>query len=391
MNSSNETFVFIDERVAERETLLTAFGNDSRWALVDAGDDGLQQINAHLAGENAFASLRIIAHGQPGSLHLGNNALTGADLARQADTLAAIGRALDANGDVQIYACELGHGRAGRAFVAELAARLGVAVAAASTPVGHAELGGDWRLDVGQTRTPPLDVPQWPGRLGITVVRLPNTFPGHSPGEWRNSKAFAALRADGSVVTWGDAASGGDSSTLAVQLGGARDVTQIFSTTAAFAALRSDGSVVTWGNAASGGDSSSVAAPLDGTRDVTHLYSTRTAFAALRADGSVVTWGDAASGGNSSALATQLDGSIDVTQLYSTASAFAALRADGSLVTWGNAAGGGDSSTVSAPLDGTLDIVQVAATHTAFAALRADGSVVTWGNAGGGNSSSVAA
>ena len=155
MNDSNRTFVFIDERVADREILLAAFGNDSRWALIDAGDDGLRQINTILAGEHNLASLRIIAHGQPGSLHLGNNALTRADLVRQADTLAT-------NGDVQLYACELGQGRAGHAFVAELSTRLGIAVAAASTPVGHAELGGDWQLDVGQTRTPPLAVPQWP-------------------------------------------------------------------------------------------------------------------------------------------------------------------------------------------------------------------------------------
>ncbi len=114
MNSSNETFVFIDELVADREILLAAFGNDSRWALIDAGDDGLRQINAILAGEHNLASLRIIAHAQPGTLHLGNNALTRADLVRQADTLATIGRALDASGDVQLYACELGQGRVGR-------------------------------------------------------------------------------------------------------------------------------------------------------------------------------------------------------------------------------------------------------------------------------------
>jgi len=41
----------------------------------------------------------------------------------------------------------------------------------------------------------------------MTIARLPLSFPHHSPGEWRNAKAFAALRADGSVVTWGDSSS----------------------------------------------------------------------------------------------------------------------------------------------------------------------------------------
>ena len=52
---------------------------------------------------------------------------------------------------------------------------------------------------------------------------------------------------------------GGDSSAVAAQLNGTVDVTQIYSTGGpisvggAFAALRADGSVVTWGDSAYGG------------------------------------------------------------------------------------------------------------------------------------------
>jgi alpha-tubulin suppressor-like RCC1 family protein len=83
---------------------------------------------------------------------------------------------------------------------------------------------------------------------------------------------------------------------VATKLDGTIDVTQVFSTEWAFAALRADGSVVTWGDADYGGDSSAVATSLDGTIDVTQVFSNYNAFAALRADGSVVTWGDADSG-----------------------------------------------------------------------------------------------
>ena len=58
--------------------------------------------------------------------------------------------------------------------------------------------------------------------------------------------AFAAILGDGSVVTWGDADSGGDSSAVQDQL---RDVQQIQASHTAFAAILGDGSVVTWGNA----------------------------------------------------------------------------------------------------------------------------------------------
>jgi hypothetical protein len=59
------------------------------------------------------------------------------------------------------------------------------------------------------------------------------------------------------VVTWGW--SGGDSSAVAAKLDGTIDVTQVFSTPSAFAALRADGSVVTWGWRYGGANSSAVA------------------------------------------------------------------------------------------------------------------------------------
>ncbi|CAE7730114.1 HERC2, partial [Symbiodinium pilosum] len=60
---------------------------------------------------------------------------------------------------------------------------------------------------------------------------------------------------DGSVVTWGLAGSGGDSSAVQSQL---HDVRCIQATSAAFAALRADGFVITWGNVEFGGDSRAV-------------------------------------------------------------------------------------------------------------------------------------
>ena len=63
---------------------------------------------------------------------------------------------------------------------------------------------------------------------------------------------------DGTVVTWGSRFSGGDSSKVQEQL---RNVSAIQSTARAFAAIRTDGSVVTWGGNEydlDGGDSSQV-------------------------------------------------------------------------------------------------------------------------------------
>eukprot|EP00439_Symbiodinium_sp_Y106_P040455 s2300_g4.t4 len=64
----------------------------------------------------------------------------------------------------------------------------------------------------------------------------------------------------------------------------------------AFAALCRDGSVVSWGSKAEGGDSRAVQEQLKG---IEHLQATEGAFAAIREDGLIVTWGAQGAGGDS--------------------------------------------------------------------------------------------
>eukprot|EP00435_Cladocopium_sp_Y103_P044313 s1359_g12.t1 len=146
---------------------------------------------------------------------------------------------------------------------------------------------------------------------------------------------FAAIKADGSVVTWGDRRHGGDSRQVQEQL---RDVHEIFASRSAFSALRKDGRVVTWGLQQFGGDSSSVQEQL---QDVQDIRASRSAFAAVTGERRVVTWGDAFNGGDSSEVTHLLE---DIVQLEASKGAFCALRADGRVVTWGDARSGGDAS-----------------------------------------------
>ena len=140
----------------------------------------------------------------------------------------------------------------------------------------------------------------------ITSTPIRGSFPGRTGGEVKNESAFAALKADGSVVTWGNSGQGGDSSAVSASLGSG--VSQIFSTIYAFAALKSDGSVVSWGRSDQGGDSSGVASQL--SSGVEQIFSTEYAFAALKSDGSVVTWGNSSRGCDSSAVASQLQSGV---------------------------------------------------------------------------------
>jgi len=70
---------------------------------------------------------------------------------------------------------------------------------------------------------------------------------------YSNRFAFAAVKANGCVVTWGDKMLGGDSSTVSDQL--SEGVDSVYHTETAFAALKDSGAVVTWGRKSHGGDS----------------------------------------------------------------------------------------------------------------------------------------
>ena len=187
--------------------------------------------------------------------------------------------------------------------------------------------------------------------------------------------AFAALRVDGSVVTWGGSNSyswygygnsngGGNSNTVAKQLDGTIDVVSISSTYGAFAALKADGSVVTWGDSYYAGDSSSVAKELNGTIDVVKIYGNNEMFAALRADGSVISWDDY----TDSYTKQQLDGTIDVVDIRATSEAMTALRADGSVITWGESWYGADSSNVRSQLLSGVEVLQTVETNETYTA-----------------------
>ena len=103
-------------------------------------------------------------------------------------------------------------------------------------------------------------------------------------------------------MVWGTNDKGGNTSYIAGYVPELNSgVSVIYSTSmGAFAALKTDGSVVTWGSSTYGGSSSSVSSSL--SSGVTVVYVGSSAFAALKDDGSVVTWGTAVYGGDSSSV-----------------------------------------------------------------------------------------
>eukprot|EP00434_Breviolum_minutum_P008217 symbB.v1.2.007248.t1/scaffold401.1/size211429/19 len=131
-------------------------------------------------------------------------------------------------------------------------------------------------------------------------------------------------------LSWGNELAGGDCSDVQDQL--EDSVVQLFATSAAFAAIKKDGTVVTWGDPNEG------KAVKDQLHEVQDIYTSHAAFAA------VITWGSPVYGGNSSRVQDEL--SSGVVRIYAAECAFAAVKCDGSLVTWGYPRYGGSCEAV---------------------------------------------
>ncbi|WP_431854523.1 DUF4347 domain-containing protein [Azospirillum sp.] len=127
-----------DATLPDLDLLLRQRRNGVEIRLVADADDGIAALEAAFAERPS--AVHVLAHGEPGRIRLGRGAIDGERIA-SAD-LAGSGA------DLLLYGCATGAGAEGQAFVEALAARTGGAVAAASRPVGNAEQGGTWKLDV---------------------------------------------------------------------------------------------------------------------------------------------------------------------------------------------------------------------------------------------------
>eukprot|EP00929_Paragymnodinium_shiwhaense_P077472 TRINITY_DN39899_c0_g1_i1.p1 TRINITY_DN39899_c0_g1~~TRINITY_DN39899_c0_g1_i1.p1 ORF type:complete len:782 (-),score=172.91 TRINITY_DN39899_c0_g1_i1:210-2555(-) len=203
-----------------------------------------------------------------------------------------------------------------------------------------------------------------------------------------NKNAIIAIRSDGSAVCWGEelATSGSAAAFAAAASAGIKGkVVDVVSNDWAFAARLDTGGVVTWGDPAHGGDSTSVLEQLKS--GVVQVRCNDWAFAAILDTGAAVAWGDQDAGGTTAAVADKLESGAK--QLYPNSRAFACLKHDGSVVAWGEKSGGGDLGNAAEQV--SKGVVAIHSCEQAFACLKSDGSVAAWGNRlTGGASSSVA-
>ena len=141
------SIVFVDERVVDLDVLLAGFSPEIEVVLLDAEEDGIEQIAATLAGAENLSAIHIVSHGSPGLLQLGATALSEANLDQYTEELGEIGNALSPTGDLLLYGCDVASGDAGLTFIGSLSEWTKADVAASTDLTGAAALGGDWVLE----------------------------------------------------------------------------------------------------------------------------------------------------------------------------------------------------------------------------------------------------
>ena len=204
--------LFVGAGVEDSDTLLHGLASDDRdieVIVLDPERDSIAQITEALAARSDLSAIHILSHGGEGMLQLGATALDSAELASRAGEIGLWGEALQSDGDILLYGCDVAAGSTGAAFVRQLAALTGADVAASTNLTGAAHYQGDWVLEY---RTDSIETgiaftgaaqAQWGGLL--------ETMVNSNPADIQNQSAIAISTSGNFVVVWtADHAEDGD-------------------------------------------------------------------------------------------------------------------------------------------------------------------------------------
>ncbi|MEH1804675.1 DUF4347 domain-containing protein [Nostoc sp.] len=140
--------VFIDPKVENYPSLAAGVLPNTSVVILDADQDGIEQISQVLATHQEINSLHIVSHGKSGAIQLGNGWLTRSQLQNYVSQLESWKSRLTVDADILLYGCDVAKGEEGIAFVEQLSQLTGANVAASNNLTGSIEAGGDWNLEV---------------------------------------------------------------------------------------------------------------------------------------------------------------------------------------------------------------------------------------------------
>jgi hypothetical protein len=148
--------VFIDTAVADYQSLVAGVKPGITTVILDSNKNGIAQISEYLADCQEVSALHVICHGSPGSLQLGTAQLSLDTLNCYGSQLQKWATSLSAKAEILLYGYSVAAGDRGQAFVEQISRLTGAKIAASTTLIGSADLGGDWQL---QATTGEIEIP----------------------------------------------------------------------------------------------------------------------------------------------------------------------------------------------------------------------------------------
>lgn len=176
--------VVVDSTVKDYQGLIDSVSSNTKVLVLDAAQDGIEQITTALHHFHNLSSLHILSHGEPGALQLGNTWLSLATLERYTEQIQSWAKAITADANIFLYGCRVAAGTVGQAFVQQLSQWVSAPIAASTTLTGSTRLGGDWFLEfaTGEINAPlafaPVATAAYPHVLAVPVNLLTETFTG---------------------------------------------------------------------------------------------------------------------------------------------------------------------------------------------------------------------
>jgi hypothetical protein len=182
-------------------------------------------------------------------------------------------------------------------------------------------------------------------------------------GQTGNSGAMCALNAAGQVFAWGMSEAGG---TLPDPINAVSDIILLKGGGSCMLGLRNTHQVIAWGYG-------ETPAEISALTNVIDVQSSGDAQAVLLDDGTVRAWGGTGEGGT---VPPEVASLSDITELYGSYDSFAVRRANGQRVCWGQV------PPMPPSIAALTDIVQLETLYNvSAAALKSNGQVIAWGEA----------
>jgi VCBS repeat-containing protein len=143
-DQSRKSVVFIDSAVADYETIINSFKENTEFYLINSNEDGFKKIDEILNDRKDIDALHIIGHGSAGQILFGNAFLNNDTITNYQATLASIGQSLTTSGDILFYGCNVASTEQGEILIKKISEITKADIAASDDLTGK---DGDWDLE----------------------------------------------------------------------------------------------------------------------------------------------------------------------------------------------------------------------------------------------------